>query len=76
AITVGGSLTLYAFKAAGVKSDSTFTWLSREALVLINNVFLIVVATMVLLGTIYPLILDAVGGGKISVGPPYFNALF
>ncbi|MGR9116311.1 MAG: heme lyase CcmF/NrfE family subunit [Gammaproteobacteria bacterium] len=76
AITIGGSLTLYAFKAANVKSESTFTLLSREAAVLVNNVFLTVVAMMVLLGTIYPLILDAVGGGKISVGPPYFNALF
>ncbi len=75
-LTIGGSLTLYAFKAPNVKSESSFSWLSRETLILINNVFLTVMATTILLGTLYPLLLDALGGGKISVGPPYFNALF
>jgi len=75
-LTIGGSLTLYAFKAPSVKSESSFGWLSREMLLLINNVFLVVMAVTVLLGTLYPLLIDALGGGKISVGPPYFNALF
>jgi len=76
AITMGGSLTLYAFKAPNVKSESSFSWLSREVLLLINNVFLVVMAVTVLLGTLYPLLIDALGMGKISVGPPYFNAVF
>jgi cytochrome c-type biogenesis protein CcmF len=76
ALTIGGSLTLYAFKAPNVKSESQFSWASRETLLLINNLVLVVMAMTVLLGTLYPLLLDALGGGKISVGPPYFNALF
>jgi cytochrome c-type biogenesis protein CcmF len=76
AITIGGSLTLYAFKAPNVKSTALFSWLSRETLLLVNNLFLTIMAMTVLLGTLYPLLLDALGGGKISVGPPYFNALF
>jgi len=75
-LTIGGSLTLYAFKAPNVKSESSFSWLSREMMLLINNVFLVVMAITVLLGTLYPLLIDALGSGKISVGPPYFNALF
>lgn len=76
ALTMGGSLTLYALKAPNVKSESSFSWLSREVLLLINNVFLTVMAVTVLLGTLYPLLIDALGQGKISVGPPYFNAVF
>jgi len=75
-LTIGGSLTLYAFKVPNVKSESSFGWLSREMLLLVNNVFLVVMAVTVLLGTLYPLLIDALGAGKISVGPPYFNALF
>ncbi|MDO6564015.1 heme lyase CcmF/NrfE family subunit [Amphritea sp. 1_MG-2023] len=75
-ITIGGSLILYAVKAGNVKSESSFALLSRETLLLINNILLVVSAMMVLLGTIYPLIVDAMGWGKISVGPPYFNSLF
>jgi cytochrome c-type biogenesis protein CcmF len=75
-ITIGGSLTLFAIKAPNVQSESRFSWLSRETLILINNVFLTVMAMTVLLGTLYPLLLDALDGGKISVGPPYFNAVF
>jgi cytochrome c-type biogenesis protein CcmF len=75
-LTIGGSLTLYAFKAPNVKSEALFSWASRETLLLINNLFLTIMALTVLLGTLYPLLLDALGGGKISVGPPYFNALF
>lgn len=76
AITIGGSLLLYAIKAAHVKSESSFELISRETFLLGNNILLVVVSMMVLLGTLYPLLIDALGMGKISVGPPYFNALF
>ena len=76
ALTIGGSLTLFALKAPSVKSESNFSWLSREVMLLVNNVFLTVMAVTVLLGTLYPLLIDALGQGKISVGPPYFNAVF
>ncbi|MBY4675979.1 heme lyase CcmF/NrfE family subunit [Marinobacterium arenosum] len=76
AITIGGSLLLYAVKAAHVKSESSFELLSRETFLLVNNILLVVTAMMVLLGTLYPLFIDALGMGKLSVGPPYFNALF
>ncbi len=75
-IVVGGSLTLYAWRAAHVRSSGAFSWLSRETLLLMNNVFLVVASATILLGTIYPLVLDALGLGKISVGPPYFNTVF
>ena len=76
AITIGGSLLLYAIKAAHVKSESSFELLSRETFLLGNNILLVIAALMVLLGTLYPLLIDALNLGKISVGPPYFNALF
>ncbi len=76
AITVGGSLLLYAIKAYDVKSESNFELLSRETLILINNVVLVIICSMVLIGTLYPLIVDVLGAGKMSVGPPYFNLLF
>lgn len=76
ALTVGGSLTLYAIRAPRVSSTARFALLSRESVILVNNILLTVTAMTVLLGTLYPLILDAIGGNKISVGPPYFNALF
>ncbi len=76
AITVGGSLLLYALKAPSVRSESSFTLISRESFLLLNNIILVVVCLTVLLGTLYPLLADALGWGKISVGPPYFNAFF
>jgi len=76
AIVVGGSLLLYAIRAPYVKSSATFELASRETMILINNVLLVVTAASILLGTLYPLIIDALGLGKISVGPPYFNAIF
>ncbi|SEG57886.1 heme lyase CcmF/NrfE family subunit [Marinobacterium lutimaris] len=76
AIAIGGSLLLYAFKASHVKSESSFGFVSRETLLLVNNVLLTVSCATVLLGTLYPLLIDALGLGKLSVGPPYFNALF
>jgi cytochrome c-type biogenesis protein CcmF len=76
AIVIGGSLLLYAIRAPAVKSSATFEPVSRESVILINNVLLVVTAASILLGTLYPLVIDALGMGKISVGPPYFNAVF
>ncbi|MEH6499171.1 MAG: heme lyase CcmF/NrfE family subunit [Pseudoalteromonas distincta] len=75
-LVVGGSLLLYALRAPVVKSQIGFALWSRETFLLINNVILVVAALMILLGTLYPLVLDAVSGTLVSVGPPYFNALF
>ena len=75
-LVVGGSLTLYALRAPVVKSSIGFGLLSRETLLLGNNILLTVIMIMVLLGTLYPLVADALGLGKISVGPPYFNMFF
>ncbi|WP_263139370.1 heme lyase CcmF/NrfE family subunit [Pseudomonas sp. RIT-PI-AD] len=75
-VVVGGSLTLFAIRAPVVKSQIGFALWSRETLLLANNLVLVVAASMILLGTLYPLILDALSGAKLSVGPPYFNALF
>ena len=76
AVVVGGSLALYAWRAPAVRSSGGFNLVSREAGLLLNNVLLVVAAATVLLGTLYPLVIDALGLGKISVGPPYFNAVF
>lgn len=76
AIVVGGSLTLYALKAPTVRSRITFSWVSRESLLLLNNVVFLVATLTVLFGTLFPLFMDALGQGKYSVGPPYFNAVF
>ena len=75
-VVVGGSLTLFAIRAPVVKSHVGFGLWSRETLLLGNNLLLVVAASMILLGTLYPLVLDALSGAKMSVGPPYFNALF
>jgi len=75
-IVVGGSLTLYAWRAPGIRSVPGFNPVSRESALLINNVLLVTTTATVLLGTLYPLFIDALGLGKISVGPPYFNTIF
>ena len=75
-VVIGGSLALYAWRAKQVGLGSKFELLSREALLLTNNVLLIVAAGSVLLGTLYPLFMDALNLGKLSVGPPYFNSVF
>jgi cytochrome c-type biogenesis protein CcmF len=72
-LVVGGSLVLYTWRAATLRSVGQFTVVSRETGLLLNNVILVTMAGTVLLGTLYPLVLDALGVGKISVGPPYFN---
>ena len=76
ALAVGGSLTLYALRAPAVASSVSFSGWSREFLLLINNAILVVAAVTVLCGTLFPLAMDALGRGKYSVGPPYFNAVF
>jgi len=75
-IVVGGSLLLFAIRAPGMIQDGKFAGLSRETLLLINNLLFAVIAAMVLTGTLYPLLLDALDAGKISVGPPYFGTMF
>jgi cytochrome c-type biogenesis protein CcmF len=75
-IVVGASLTLFAWRAPKVGLGGAFALVSRETLLLINNVLLVVAAGSVLLGTLYPLIIDALNLGKLSVGPPYFNTVF
>ena len=76
ALVVGGSLTLFAWRAPRVGLGGTFAPISRESMLLANNVLLVVAAAAVLLGTLYPLVIDALGLGKLSVGPPYFSAVF
>ncbi len=76
AVVVGSSLTLFAWRAPKVSGGGRFALLSRETLLLVNNVLLLSAAGAVLLGTVYPLVIDALNLGKLSVGPPYFNAVF
>ncbi|UNK41462.1 heme lyase CcmF/NrfE family subunit [Luteimonas sp. S4-F44] len=75
-IVVGGSLLLYALRAPDGRGGKPFTATSRETLLLANNLLLVAACAMVLLGTLYPLLADALDLGKISVGPPYFSLLF
>ena len=75
-VVVGGSLTLFALRASKVRSSGSFTLVSRETFLLVNNVLMTTAAATVLLGTLYPLIVDSLNLGKLSVGPPYFNAVF
>jgi cytochrome c-type biogenesis protein CcmF len=76
AVVVGSSLLLFAWRAPKVSLGGGFALVSRETFLLVNNVLLVVACGAVLLGTLYPLIIDALGLGKLSVGPPYFNAVF
>ena len=75
-ITLFVSFTLYAFRVPSVRSRIQFSLLSKETFLLLNNLLLVVAWITVMLGTLYPLVLDFLGGGKLSIGPPYFNALF
>ena len=75
-LVIGGSLALYAWRAPKVGLGGRFAPVSRESTLLANNVLLVVAAASVLLGTLYPLLLDALDLGKISVGPPYFDTVF
>lgn len=71
-----GSLLLYAFRAASLKSDGGFAIVSRESFLLLNNALLVAAAALILVGTLWPLVMDVLSLGKISVGPPYFNVVF
>ncbi len=75
-IVIGGSLSLFAWRAPTLKAGGIFSPVSREGFLLLNNLLLTCAAGTVLIGTLYPLFLDAVGGDKVSVGPPFFNATF
>ncbi|MCX8049841.1 MAG: heme lyase CcmF/NrfE family subunit [Methylohalobius sp.] len=75
-LVIGASLVLYALRAPKVQDHARFHWFSKESLLLANNILLVTAAASVLLGTLYPLVLDALGLGKISVGPPYFASVF
>ena len=75
-LVVGSSLLLYAWRAPKSSMGGKFSLSSRETFILLGNVFLVVSAGSVLLGTLYPLLIDALHLGKISVGPPYFNSVF
>jgi cytochrome c-type biogenesis protein CcmF len=76
ALVVGGSLLLYALRAPSVASRVAYGAVSRESLLMVNNLVFTVSTVVVLLGTLFPLIMDAFSLGKYSVGPPYFNAVF
>ena len=76
AVVVGSSLTLFAWRAPQVTLGGSMGLLSRETFLLMNSVLLVVATGAVLLGTIYPLVIDALNLGKLSVGPPYFNLVF
>jgi len=75
-VVIGASLALYAWRAPSVGLGKRFAFVSRETMLLGNNVLLVVACGAVLLGTLYPLALDALNLGKISVGPPYFDTVF
>jgi cytochrome c-type biogenesis protein CcmF len=73
AIVIGGSLALYAWRAPSLIPGGLFTLVSREGALILNNILLSTFAGVVLVGTLYPLILEAVNGSQISVGPPFFE---
>ena len=76
AVVIGGSLMLFALRGPAMSKVASYSGWSREAMLLINNVLLVSSLTMILIGTLYPLIADVLELGKISVGPPYFNFFF
>jgi cytochrome c-type biogenesis protein CcmF len=75
-VFIGGALALYAWRTSRIALGGSFSAVSRESFLLANNVLLTAAAATVFLGTLYPLALDALGAGKISVGPPYFETVF
>jgi cytochrome c-type biogenesis protein CcmF len=76
AVVIGVALALYARRAPKLDREIGFRPFSRETFLLVNNILLVVAAGLILLGTLYPLALDALNMGKISVGPPYFETVF
>ncbi len=75
-VVIGGALVLYAWRAPALDSNAGFKPLSRETFLLLNNVLLVVATTLILVGTLYPLVSDVLGMGKVSIGPPWFNVAF
>jgi len=75
-VFIGGAFTLFALRAGALKAGGAFAPISREGALVLNNVFLTTACVTVLVGTLYPLVLETVTGEKISVGPPYFNLTF
>lgn len=75
-VVIGGSLLLFLFRAQTLQTADSPSPFSRESALLLNNVFLVVIMLTVLMGTVYPLLIDGLGLGKLSVGAPYFNAVF
>ncbi|MCG8516718.1 MAG: heme lyase CcmF/NrfE family subunit [Pseudomonadales bacterium] len=76
AVTIVSSLTLYAFRAPVVHSRARYGSLSREIFLLLNNILLMAAMLLVLVGTLYPLVLDYLGGGRLSIGEPFYNLTF
>ena len=75
-VVVGGSLTLYAWRAPSLRASGRFRPISREGALVINNLLLVTGCATVFIGTLYPLVLDAISGVKVSVGPPFFESSF
>jgi cytochrome c-type biogenesis protein CcmF len=75
-VAIGGSLALYAWRAPQLKAGGIFAPVSREGALVLNNLLLATACATVFIGTLYPLVLDTMGGSKVSVGPPFFNATF
>jgi len=75
-VASGSAFALFAWRAPHLKGGAMFAPVSREGALVLNNVFLTAACATVLLGTLYPLILEAIDGSAISVGPPYFNLTF
>jgi cytochrome c-type biogenesis protein CcmF len=75
-IVIGGALLLFAWRAPRLRSSAAFEPTSRESFLLLNNAFLIAALSLILLGTLYPLFIDALELGKVTVGAPWFNLMF
>jgi len=75
-VFIGGSLALFAWRAPRLKQGGLFAPISRESALVFNNLFLATACATVFVGTLYPLLLEALTGDKISVGPPFFNLTF
>ncbi|HJS21340.1 MAG TPA: heme lyase CcmF/NrfE family subunit [Steroidobacteraceae bacterium] len=75
-LCIGGALALYAWRAPKLASPAGFELWSRESFLLFNNILFVIAAALILLGTLYPLFMDALDLGKLSVGPPYFTSVF
>jgi len=75
-VVIGGALALYAWRAPSLDSSAGFRPFSRETFLLLNNVLLVIAATLILLGTLSPLVMEVLAMGKISVGPPWFAVAF